>query len=269
MRSRSNTRLRLLAAAVMLAAAVSLAAAQVQQPPTAAQGDVPEQAEIDRALAAVKADPNLATERTIKVPQWKGGRADTASGTPSWMTWLAGLFGWVAQSARVLVWCAAGILAALLAAFLVRMVRGVGPVRGTDSFVAPTHVGDLDIRPETLPADIGAAARALWDRGEHRAALALLYRGLLSRLAHVHRVPIRDSSTEGDCLALAEQHLAREPRDYASRLVRTWQRAVYGREALDTPGVHALCDAFAAELDAPSSAAAISPLDALAPGSPA
>ena len=75
--------------------------------------------------------------------------------------------------------------------------------RGDDAFVAPTHVRDLDIRPESLPDDIGAAARALWDRGEHRAALALLYRGLLSRLAHVHRLPIRDSSTEGDCLALA------------------------------------------------------------------
>ena len=44
-------------------------------------------------------------------------------------------------------------------------------------FVAPSHVRDLDIRPESLPDDVGAAALALWQRGEQRAALALLYRG--------------------------------------------------------------------------------------------
>ena len=103
---------------------------------------------------------------------------------------------------------------------------------------------DLDIRPESLPEDIGAAARALWDRGEHRAALALLYRGLLSRLAHVHRIPIRDSSTEGDCLALAASHLPQRSREYASRLVRVWQRFVYGGQHTEAATVHALCDDF-------------------------
>ena len=95
---------------------------------------------------------------------------------------------------------------------------------------------DLDIRPESLPPNIGAAARALWDRGEHRAALALLYRGLLSRLAHVHQVPVRDSSTEGDCLALCRAHLAGPGIDYAARLIVLWQAAVYGHCEADTSG---------------------------------
>jgi hypothetical protein len=56
----------------------------------------------------------------------------------------------------------------------------------------------------------------------------LLYRGLLSRLAHVHAVPIRDSSTEGDCLALAATHLPAARAAYVERLIRVWQRAVYG-----------------------------------------
>jgi hypothetical protein len=123
-------------------------------------------------------------------------------------------------------------------------------------------VQDLDIRPETLPNDIGAAARALWDRGEHRSALALLYRGLLSRLAHVHRVPIRDSSTEGDCLALAASHLASARHDYASRLVRVWQRAVYGRDEVPAATVYGICDDFARALDAPSPADSIAIGDA-------
>jgi hypothetical protein len=113
----------------------------------------------------------------------------------------------------------------------------------------PTHVRDLDIRPESLPVDIGAAARTLWSRGEHRAALALLYRGLLSRLAHVHQVPVKDSSTEGDCLALAVTHLTIDRSEYTSRLIRVWQRAVYGGVNAETSAVYALCDGFAPALD--------------------
>jgi len=90
----------------------------------------------------------------------------------------------------------------------------------------------------------------LWDCGEHRASLALLYRGLLSRLAHVHRIPIRDSSTEGDCLALAARHLTLARREYASSLVGVWQRSVYGHEDARTGSVYALCDDFASVLDA-------------------
>ena len=119
----------------------------------------------------------------------------------------------------------------------------------------PTHVQDLDIRPESLPPDIGAAARELWDRGEQRAALALLYRGLLSRLAHVYEVPIRDSSTEGDCLTLAARKLDAGRLDYATRLVRTWQRAIYGGLSIDDALVHELCAHFDIHLAQPQPSA--------------
>ena len=156
----------------------------------------------------------------------------------------------------MLIWCTAAVLAALLVTYVVRLVRRFEAPRPDNAFVAPTHVGDLDIRPERLPADIGAAARALWDRGEHRGALALLYRGLLSRLAHVHGVPIRDSSTEGECLSLAATHLTDRRREYTSHVVRVWQRAVYGREDIPAGSVYVLCDEFAAALD-PASPASV------------
>jgi hypothetical protein len=91
----------------------------------------------------------------------------------------------------------------------------------------------------------------LWDRGDHRASLALLYRGLLSRLVHVHRLSIRDSSTEGDCLTLVAQHLTPARREYASLLITAWQRSVYGREQFRAATVYALCDDFAPVLDCP------------------
>lgn len=253
--------LRVRTMAALLTAALSLAAAPIQRESVPPKGQSPGPAEIARAIDAVKADPNLATERTIKLLRWRGSTEAKPPGSPAWLAWIAGLFLWLEQSARLLVWCAAVVLAGVLVVYIIRVVRVRGGPRRDESFVAPTHVQDLDIRPETLPQDVGAAARVLWDRGEHRASLALLYRGLLSRLAHVHRVPIRDSSTEGDCLALsAATHLTPGKHEYASRLVRVWQRAVYGREDVQTAIVHVLCDDFASALDPAS------PLDSIAPG---
>ena len=248
------------AAAALLAAALSAGAATVQQESAQPRAADFEPAEITRALDVVKADPNLTAERTIKTLRWKQASPGKQPRIPGWLAWIAGLFRWLDQSARLLVWGAAMALAALLAAYIVRTVGRHGvPGRG-EPFVAPTHVRDLDIRPESLPEDIGTAARVLWDRGEHRAALALLYRGMLSRLAHVHRLPIRDSSTEGDCLALAASHLAQGGREYASRLVRVWQQFVYGGRDAQAAAVYVLCDDFASALDPPP------PLDSLRPG---
>jgi hypothetical protein len=195
--------------ALVLLQLTSLSVASARRTP---QSAAPSQAEINRALEAVKADPNLAAEQTIKTLRWNEGPARKRRPVPAWMTWIGGLFGWLEQSARVLIWLVAAGLVGLLIVYLLRIARAARAAADDAAFVAPTHVRDLDIRPETLPDDIGHAARALWDRGEHRAALALLYRGLLSRLAHVHRLPIRDSTTEGDCLALAATHLANRRR---------------------------------------------------------
>src|SRR5919112_1947121 len=154
-----------------------------------------------------------------------------------WLSWLGGLVVWMGESARVLVWCAALALAGLVVVYLSRVARTRLMASDEDTFVAPTHVRDLDIRPESLPDDIGAAARQLWERGEQRAALALLYRGMLSRLAHVHRVPIRESSTEGDCVALAQAQLP-DRSEYVARLVRVWQRLGYGHESVESATVY-------------------------------
>jgi len=234
-------------AAYLLVGAISMVA------PAGVAAQQPDKQEIERALTTVKADPNLATSRKVGMLKWKSA-AQPASARPGWLTWLVGLFRWLDQTSRLLVWAIAGLLIGFLVVSLLRFLEArdyyVAP--GPELFVAPSHVSDLDIRPESLPPDVGAAARSLWDRHEHRAALALLYRGLLSRLVHVHRLPIRDSSTEGDCLWLAETHLPNDTVGYASRLVRVWQRAVYGREQIQTAAVHELCDGFSVSLDGPS-----------------
>lgn len=234
----------------LLVAACTTVPLLARQTDAAAAQREPDAAAITRALNEVKADPNFATTHTIKTLKWKTAAAPrTSTGVPVWLRWLVDLFQWFGQATRWIVWCTLILLAGFLGAYIYRVVRTHTATGDATGFIAPTHVQDLDIRPESLPADIGRAARALWDAGEHRAALALLYRGLLSRLAHTYQVPIRDSSTEGDCLSLASSHLDHTRHDYASRLVRVWQRNVYGNETVETPIVHALCEGFAPTLD--------------------
>ena len=90
---------------------------------------------------------------------------------------------------------------------------------------------------------------------------------LLSRLAHVHEVPIKDSSTEGDCLALAARKLDAARVEYATQLVRTWQRATYGGLTIDSATVHGLCAGFSRYLDMPAQQNATG--GSLASGAPA
>ena len=230
-----------------------------------AQDDVrqrePTRADVREALDRVAKDPNLATERTVRTLHWTD-KEEPPRDVPGWLQtfyavarFVRGIFGWFAESARVFVWVAAVILAALLAVFLLRLARSIRGVQQQQKrFVAPSHVRDLDIRPESLPDDVGAAAAALWDRGEHRAALALLYRALLSRLVHAYSVPIQVSSTEGDCLALAVPRLPGTASGYTVRLISVWQNAVYGGAHPAEVTVQALCAEFAAVFDPPATA---------------
>jgi len=246
-RSAGST-LRWTIVALVIAAAPPAARLGAQEHSSSRTMTQPAAPDIAGALTRVKADPNLSDERTIKMLRWKDATTPKRSTLSSW-AWLIGLVRWVDQSARVLMWCAIAALAGLLAFYLVRVFHRRIPSAREQAFVIPTHVGDLDIRPEALPDDVGSAARQLWDRGDHRLALALLYRGLLSRLAHVHHVPIGDASTEGDCLALAIRHVPLRMYEYTARLVHTWQRFVYGQLDVQAESVYRLCDEFTAELD--------------------
>ena len=61
---------------------------------------------------------------------------------------------------------------------------------------APTVMFGLDLSPESLPDDIAGNAERLWNE-KPREALGLLYRGLLSRLLHDYRLPLKGSPYRG------------------------------------------------------------------------
>ena len=101
---------------------------------------------------------------------------------------------------------------------------------------------------------VGADALALWQQGRLQEAMSLLYRGALSRLVHGHGVPIRASSTEGDCLRLARPHLAEGPARYFALLVDAWRATVYAARPPADGTMQLLCAEFDRRLPAPTEA---------------
>jgi hypothetical protein len=154
----------------------------------------------------------------------------------------------LAEGSRLLVWVLAGIAVILLLWSLRRWIRVGALTRAAKQATLPSHVRDLDIRPASLPEQVGDAVWATWQRGDHRAALSLLYRATLSRLVHVHAVPILGASTEGECVQLARARLQERTLAYVEQVVGAWQMSVYGARKPDDLHVQQLCHRFDAEL---------------------
>ncbi|MFG6414473.1 DUF4129 domain-containing protein [Roseateles sp. DC23W] len=236
MRSREGLALAVLCMALTAAAA----------PPPAAPAM--SASAVQAAASAVAADPLLPGKQTakrlrLKQPDEKKKNKSDNNDARWWMDLLDNL----STGLRVAMWL---VGAGLLVAVLLRLrdwlrLRAGGPALAA---LPPTHVGTLDIRPESLPDDIGAAARALGQRGEQRAALSLLYRGALSRLVHAHGVPIRAASTERECLALSALRLAPASQAFLADLVAGWQAVAYARRELPANALDALCQGFDAQL---------------------
>ena len=239
-----------LAAVSIVASLVATAHAQSASAPRAARqrADV---AAVEAAASAVRADTDLGGVHTTRTWRFtKRSSSEPVSPDPFWLD----LARWLAEGGRGLVWLlgAAAAVAAIVTARRWLAIHG-DAIRAGGARL-PSHVRELDIRPETLPADIGAAVRALWLAGERRAALSLLYRGTLSRLVHSYAVAIGDASTEGDCIRLARATLAAERGDFVAQLVGAWQLAVYGDRPLANEHVLRLCDDFDRMLPALASA---------------
>lgn len=219
--------------------------------------------DVASAVATLRSDPNLGGSRTERSLRFKADKEKRKTGAPA--PWLVEMVHWMSEAGRGLVWLLGAIAVAFLIVFAWRWMRvRADAVAGRTAVLPPSHVNDLDIRPDSLPDDIAGSARALWQRGEQRAALSLLYRGALSRLVHDHGVAIRSASTEGECVVLARTALPGAGGAFFERLVGAWQVAVYAARWPDAASVAALFDAFDMHFPAKRAAPIGQPLGATA-----
>jgi len=212
----------------------------------------PEQAQMRRQLDQVYANEDLrgyrcAEQWELRVPPEEEKKKDKSR--PLLPRWLAAILAGVFKAAVIF-----GAIA--LVAWL--LWRYAAPLRFNFS-AAPaaklaTEVGGLDIREESLPDDVAGAVRALWQQGQQRAALALLYRATLSRLVSRQSLTLHQGDTEGECLAHARNAHAAGTLDAASlaladQATTLWLNAAYGARWPAADTVHALCGSWHAHFD--------------------
>jgi hypothetical protein len=228
------------------AAAASSAAASDAAPPD------PRAARIEAAVDQLRTDPLLAGRHKEHRLHWKDDAAQKKPETPTldlgFLDWLAAFARFINDTSRLLLW-GLGIVLVALALVGLRHVVQLRAFRRNQAAAAVSHVRDLDVRPESLPDDVGAAAWALWQSRQVPAALSLLYRGALSRMIHRFQVPITASATEGECLALARGRLEPTALRYVTQVVRAWEANIYGGRALSDAMGELLCAGFGQRLD--------------------
>ena len=175
-------------------------------------------------------------------------RVSDPTQTPD-LSWAADFAAFVARAAQVLLY---GGLALGIAALLFSL-RGVRvDLRRGDAPALPRTFMGLDLDPDSLPADVVAAARALWARGEAIAALSLLYRGALVRLGQRGALEIPESATEFECLRMIRRTQAEAIARSFGSLTNAWIGARYAHEHPESSVFESLCEGFAAFEAVPS-----------------
>jgi len=148
---------------------------------------------------------------------------------------------------RIVVLAIGGVLIGLLIFLIVRGAMGWRqrrPALPEETGALPEAVFGLDIRPESLPADVAAAAWAAWEQGDAAGALGLLYRGALACLVHRDGLEVAASWTEGDCLMVVRRRAAPAAAEYFARLTRAWQSTAYAHRPPSREEAKALCDGW-------------------------
>lgn len=248
-------------AALLLAALVGLGALLIPSAAARAQDALAETAAtkaVDKAQSAVQAAPTVPPEKAIrevlsqsdlqtkkKVTRWR------FKGTwPKW-NWKLPSSSRSSKSPsfpflRPLAYGLAILGGIALLIILIRWgIRQNVMINSRNRMsVIPETIFGLDIRPESLPADIPGAAWALWEKGERALALGLLYRGALASLVRRDGVPVRASWTEGDCLRFVAEKTGGPRADYFTRLTRAWQSAAYAHRPPDGSVAQSLCSSW-------------------------
>lgn len=174
--------------------------------------------------------------------RWKRiGQQDTQTKAevPGWLKWLAG---WSEKSAQI----AEAVLWLLLVLAIVWLIRKRKFWLGADIRVPvrqpeQKRLFGLDIAPESLPEDIAGEAWRLWQSGQSRAAMSLLYRGALSRIVAEENIELGLQATEEDCLRACRRRLPPEKGDYFGRITRAWQQIAYAARPVAQDAMQTLC----------------------------
>ena len=209
-----------------------LPAAAAEPPPRSARAEI----------AEVLKDPAFDTSREVGGWRYTGRGwglepgADRSDSGPNWEN----LGRLLAELARAALWIGAVLLVGWLLWIGARYARAWTVARRA-GYEPPAALFGLDIRPQSLPDDIAAAALSLCAQQRVREGLSLLYRGALSQLVHERRVEVRPGDTEQDCLRRVSAQGEGGITDYFAQLIGAWQQAAYAGRVPAPHAAETLC----------------------------
>ena len=180
--------------------------------------------------------------RTLIEPLQKKPAADKAQWDPSSFSSFMQL---VAEILRGVVWILVGGVLLYALYWVLRRLNWIGAPQRSE-WTPPTTLFGLDVRPESLPQDVAAAAARLARSGNLIGALSLLYRGTLVALLHRDQIEFVSGDTEADCLIKTRSRLAAPTYAYLSRLLSVWETAAYAHRMPPQPEVEQLASEWPA-----------------------
>jgi hypothetical protein len=246
---RLQRRVRGVAAALAGIALALALAAPARAEPAPARCPVDRAEDAKACVDAILAEPEFATHDTVEYWGLKPSESRATSEPSPLAVWIAQA---VAELVRVGVWVAVALAAVVLVVFLLRALRAQrahAPV--SDAGPGAVRSG-FDLRPESLPDDVVAAARARFAAGDPTGALSLLYRGALVQMGKRFALRLPASATEGECEALARGALdGGLAQDFAA-LARAWLYCAYAHEPPAPPEFDALCARWSNGIGAPA-----------------
>jgi hypothetical protein len=210
--------------------------------------------------SAILADPMFGETRATWSLKYVGPGSSKKKEKPPSFEWLQRFGEWMAYGLRALAW---GFGAAAIVGLLYVLIRKFDGGDWRSARSRPDMLFGLDVRPDSLPRDIPAAARQALAAGEARLALSLLYRGALVSLIAEGRFDISPGDTEGVCARSVDATYggvsADKPR-YFRQLVAGWQRIAYAREGVAIEEIAPLVDAWSSHFSIAGQSASAGPL---------
>ena len=184
------------------------------------------------------------SETSDEIPDWINDVINVIKDLINSLEWLADFFIHISPFIEYIIWGSVITLIVFVALYYRRTIhRFVQQTRPQESKVsAPTAMFGLDLRQESLPDDIPASVRRLWEEGNQREAVGLLYRALLSTLIHQHGFSFADGNTEGECASIVRHRGIDQLSHYMQRITRCWQQLAYGHLLPEFKQVDSLCD---------------------------
>lgn len=139
---------------------------------------------------------------------------------------IAALFEWV-------FWVALAVLVIYLLSRYgewSKWLGGFGRLGAQTKAAKPTELFGLEVTQESLPNDVAAQFQRLISQGDHRSAVALIYRASLVYLIYEHGLHIGRAATEGECVQLVGKVRPKQELAALTAITKLWLPVAYAQK---------------------------------------